>query len=90
MIAVKACAVCRTDLQTSTASCAPRNCRSWGHVEIVGTAVETGAAVDRFQIGDRVGVPWLGWTFGVLPVLHQRAENPLRPCLLHGTPPSRR
>jgi propanol-preferring alcohol dehydrogenase len=34
-----------------------------GH-EIVGTVAEVGSSVTRFQVGDRVGVPWLGWTCG--------------------------
>jgi len=34
-----------------------------GH-QIVGEVVETGERVERFAPGDRVGVPWLGWTCG--------------------------
>jgi len=34
-----------------------------GH-EIVGRVAETGKDTQRFKIGDRVGVPWLGWTCG--------------------------
>jgi propanol-preferring alcohol dehydrogenase len=34
-----------------------------GH-EIVGTVVEKGERVERFAVGQRVGVPWLGWTCG--------------------------
>jgi len=34
-----------------------------GH-EIVGTVERAGTTVTRFKIGDRVGVPWLGWTCG--------------------------
>jgi propanol-preferring alcohol dehydrogenase len=34
-----------------------------GH-EIVGTIMEKGRGVKRFKIGDRVGIPWLGWTCG--------------------------
>jgi propanol-preferring alcohol dehydrogenase len=32
--------------------------------EIIGTVVDKSAGVDRFGLGDRVGVPWLGWTCG--------------------------
>jgi propanol-preferring alcohol dehydrogenase len=35
-----------------------------GH-EIVGVVAEKGTQVRRFELGDRVGVPWLGWTCGV-------------------------
>ena len=34
-----------------------------GH-EIVGTVARIGEGVTRFRSGDRVGVPWLGWTCG--------------------------
>jgi propanol-preferring alcohol dehydrogenase len=45
-----------------------------GH-EIIGTVVERGKSVDRFAIGDRVGVPWLGWTCGVCEYCRSGREN---------------
>jgi alcohol dehydrogenase, propanol-preferring len=45
-----------------------------GH-EIVGTIVEKGAEVDRFAPGERVGVPWLGWTCGVCEYCRSGREN---------------
>jgi propanol-preferring alcohol dehydrogenase len=45
-----------------------------GH-EIVGTVVELGASVNRFKIGERVGVPWLGWTCGQCRYCDHGAEN---------------
>jgi propanol-preferring alcohol dehydrogenase len=45
-----------------------------GH-EIVGTVVETGANVTRFRPGDRVGVPWLGWTCGECDYCRSGREN---------------
>jgi len=45
-----------------------------GH-EIVGGVVEKGADADRFAIGDRVGVPWLGWTCGVCDYCRSGHEN---------------
>jgi len=45
-----------------------------GH-EVVGAVVARGADVRRFEIGDRVGVPWLGGTCGVCPYCHSRREN---------------
>src|ERR1700719_9869 len=75
LIAVKACAVCRTDLHIVDGELAhPKLPLVPGH-EIVGTVVETGAGVDRFGIGDRVGVPWLGWTCGACEYCTSGREN---------------
>jgi alcohol dehydrogenase, propanol-preferring len=75
LIAVKACAVCRTDLHIIDGELNyPKLPLVPGH-EIVGTVVETGAGVDRFKIGDRVGVPWLGWTCGVCDYCKRGLEN---------------
>src|SRR2546427_13165495 len=47
-----------------------------GH-EIVGTVTATGGGpgVDRFGIGDRVGVPWLGWSCGECRYCRSGREN---------------
>jgi propanol-preferring alcohol dehydrogenase len=45
-----------------------------GH-EIVGTVSELGAGVNRFSLGDRVGIPWLGWTCGVCEYCTSGREN---------------
>jgi alcohol dehydrogenase, propanol-preferring len=75
LIAVKACAVCRTDLHILDGELAhPKLPLVPGH-EIVGALVEKGAGVDRFQLGDRVGVPWLGWTCGVCEYCKSGREN---------------
>ena len=75
LIAVKACAVCRTDLHVVDGELAhPHLPLVPGH-EIVGTIVEKGEGVDRFAIGDRVGVPWLGWTCGVCGYCQTGREN---------------
>jgi propanol-preferring alcohol dehydrogenase len=65
LIAVRACAVCRTDLHVVDGELPdPKLPLVPGH-EIIGSVIEKGESVDRFAIGDRVGVPWLGWTCGV-------------------------
>ncbi len=75
LIAVKACAVCRTDLHIIDGELAqPKLPLVPGH-EIVGTVIETGAGVDRFAVGDRVGVPWLGWTCGACEFCRSGREN---------------
>jgi propanol-preferring alcohol dehydrogenase len=45
-----------------------------GH-EIVGTVAQKGARVERFAIGDRVGVPWLGSTCGQCAYCRSGREN---------------
>jgi len=75
LIAVKACAVCRTDLHIIDGELPrPKLPLVPGH-EIVGAVVEKGDHVQRFAIGDRVGVPWLGWTCGVCEYCRQGREN---------------
>ena len=64
---VQACGVCRTDLHVVDRDLTqPRLPLIPGH-EIVGTVTALGAAVASIRIGDRVGVPWLGWTCGTCP-----------------------
>lgn len=75
LLAVRACAVCRTDLHIIDGELArPKLPLVLGH-EIIGTVVEKGAEVDRFALGDRVGVPWLGWTCGVCEYCRSGREN---------------
>src|SRR6267154_1503556 len=75
LIAVRACAVCRTDLHVVDGELGdPKLPLIPGH-EIIGTVVEKGAAAERFAIGDRVGVPWLGWTCGVCEYCRGGHEN---------------
>jgi propanol-preferring alcohol dehydrogenase len=75
LIAVRACAVCRTDLHVVDGELpGPKLPLVLGH-EIVGTVVAKGADVDRVALGDRVGVPWLGWTCGVCEYCRGGHEN---------------
>jgi propanol-preferring alcohol dehydrogenase len=75
LIRVLACAVCRTDLHVVDGELTqPKLPLIPGH-EIVGTVVELGASVNRFKIGERVGVPWLGWTCGQCRYCDNGAEN---------------
>ena len=62
LIRVRACAVCRTDLHITDGELnEPKLPLIPGH-EIIGVVEKIGAGVSRFKLGDRVGVPWLGWT----------------------------
>src|SRR5512147_1698505 len=63
-IAVEACGVCRTDLHLVDAELPDiRYPIVPGH-EIVGRVDALGEGVDTLRVGQRVGVPWLGWTCG--------------------------
>ena len=64
LLEVHACGVCRTDLHVLDSELPqPKFPLIPGH-EVVGTVVAKGARVERFEIGLRVGVPWLGRTCG--------------------------
>src|SRR5579859_1473647 len=75
LIRVHACAVCRTDLHVVDADLTePKLPLVPGH-EIVGTIAALGEGVERFGAGDRVGVPWLGWTCGECEFCRSGREN---------------
>jgi alcohol dehydrogenase, propanol-preferring len=75
LIRVHACAVCRTDLHVIDGELThPRLPLIPGH-EIVGTVTKKGEAVARFKIGDRVGIPWLGWSCGKCSYCQAGQEN---------------
>jgi propanol-preferring alcohol dehydrogenase len=64
LIRVHACGVCRTDLHIVDGELAnPKLPLILGH-EIVGRVVRRGSLSSRLSIGQRVGVPWLGYTDG--------------------------
>jgi propanol-preferring alcohol dehydrogenase len=75
LIRVQACGVCRTDLHIVDGELDhPKHEVVPGH-EIVGTVEAAGAAVVGLKPGDRVGVPWLGWTCGVCRYCRSGREN---------------
>ena len=75
LIQVRACAVCRTDLHVVDGELPdPKLPLVPGH-EIVGIVAALGAGVDRFRLGARVGVPWLGWTCGICEFCTTGREN---------------
>ena len=64
LLEVRACGVCRTDLHVVDSELTnPKLPLVPGH-EIVGTVLTRGKEVERIAVGQRVGVPWLGWTCG--------------------------
>ncbi|MGH7714251.1 MAG: alcohol dehydrogenase catalytic domain-containing protein, partial [Gemmatimonadaceae bacterium] len=75
LVRVSACGVCRTDLHVADGELP--NARlplALGH-EIVGTVVEVGPEVEESRLGERVGVPWLGWTCGECQYCRSGREN---------------
>jgi len=72
---VRACAVCRTDLHVVDGDLPhPRLPVIPGH-EIVGTVVAPGPGVETLEVGDRVGVPWLGGSCGACDFCRSGREN---------------
>lgn len=63
-VQVLACGVCRTDLHILDGDLPARHPGIVPGHEVVGRVVATGNHATRFQVGDRVGIPWLGGTCG--------------------------
>src|SRR5215218_5338362 len=75
LVAVTACGVCRTDLHIFDGELSePKLPLVPGH-QIVGTVRGLGEGVERFALGDRVGIPWLGWTDGRCRYCRSGREN---------------
>src|SRR6202163_3913413 len=76
LVRVSACAVCRTDIHVVDGELPnPKLPLILGH-QIVGRVEQTGkGANSKFQIGDRVGIPWLGWTDGDCAYCRSDREN---------------
>jgi len=75
LIEVRACGVCRTDLHIVDGDLdRPKLPLVPGH-QVVGTVAETGEGAERFAVGQRVGVPWLGWTCGECRYCRSGREN---------------
>lgn len=75
LVKVHVCGVCRTDLHVADGELP--NAKSPivpGH-EIVGTIAQIGSGVDGFALGERVGIPWLGFTCGVCRYCRSGLEN---------------
>jgi propanol-preferring alcohol dehydrogenase len=74
-IRVAACGVCRTDLHIVDGELAwPGHPVVPGH-EIVGRVAALGPGVEGLAVGQRVGVPWLGWTCGTCAQCRAGREN---------------
>lgn len=75
VVRVAACGVCRTDLHVVDGELPdPKLPLVPGH-QIVGKVVKVGPEAHRFRVGDRIGVPWLGWTCGACRYCASGREN---------------
>ncbi len=75
LLAVHACGVCRTDLHVVDGDLTGGAMPVVPGHEIVGRVLATGAGVEGVAEGDRVGVPWLGWTCGECNYCRTGREN---------------
>jgi propanol-preferring alcohol dehydrogenase len=75
LVKVHTCGVCRTDLHVLDGDLSkPKLPLILGH-QIVGTIVQLGTGVDCFSLGQRIGVPWLGYTDGTCRYCQRGQEN---------------
>lgn len=75
LLQVHTCGVCRTDLHVLDGELSePKLPLILGH-QIVGTVVQLGEGVDRFTLGQRIGMPWLGYTDGTCRYCQRGQEN---------------
>jgi propanol-preferring alcohol dehydrogenase len=75
LVEVAACGVCRTDLHVVDGELPnPKLPLIPGH-EIVGRVAVLGAEVAGLAVGERIGVPWLGYTCGVCSYCRSGREN---------------
>ncbi|HTT41077.1 MAG TPA: zinc-dependent alcohol dehydrogenase family protein [Burkholderiales bacterium] len=75
VLQVLACGVCRTDLHVVDGDLPEAQLPLTPGHEIVGRVVDIGSDVEGFALGDRVGVPWLGYTCGQCGYCRSGREN---------------
>jgi propanol-preferring alcohol dehydrogenase len=75
LVRVRACGVCRTDLHVVDGELPSIRVPLVPGHEIVGVVEAAGDDVRDFAVGDRVGVPWLGWTCGRCRYCRNGREN---------------
>jgi len=74
-VRVSTCAICRTDLHVADGELPnPKLPLIPGH-QIVGRIEQIGEGIEGFSIGERVGIPWLGWTCGECRYCRSSREN---------------
>lgn len=84
LVKIIACGICRTDLHVVDGELPnPRLPLVPGH-EIIGTVMRTGANVFGIRPGDKVGIPWLGYTCGTCRYCRRHQENLCEHALFTG------
>ncbi|MDX1711013.1 MAG: zinc-dependent alcohol dehydrogenase family protein [Rhodovibrionaceae bacterium] len=84
LVRIGACGVCRTDLHVCDGELTePKLPLVPGH-EVVGRVEEAGPGVEGFSPGERVGIPWLGWTCGDCRFCRADKENLCENALFTG------
>jgi propanol-preferring alcohol dehydrogenase len=75
LVKVRACGVCRTDLHVVDGELPHARVPLVPGHEIVGVIDRVGAGVSDFAVGDRVGIPWLGYSCGACEMCRSGREN---------------
>ena len=75
LVKVSACGVCRTDLHVVDGELPDAEIPLIPGHEIVGIVEQVGDSVKGFRVGDRVGIPWLGYACGECALCKSRREN---------------
>lgn len=84
LVKVAACGVCRTDLHIVDGELpSPKLPLIPGH-EIIGTVAAIGSDVKQFAVGDRIGIPWVGYTCGTCRYCQRGQENLCEHALFTG------
>ena len=75
LVRVKACGVCRTDLHVADGEIPTAHYPVIPGHEIVGTVISLGEGAVGLSLGQRVGIPWLGWACGECRYCRNEQEN---------------
>ncbi len=75
LLRVRACGLCRTDLHIVDGELEPPRLPLVPGHQIVGVVARRGDGAERFDVGARVGVPWLAWTDGTCRFCRSGREN---------------
>jgi alcohol dehydrogenase, propanol-preferring len=74
-VRVSVCGVCRTDLHLAEGDLSPKHPLVIPGHEVVGRVEALGPESDRFNLGDRIGIPWLAHTCGICLFCRSGREN---------------